>query len=120
MFAAASVKFSSVVPIEVFPLIPGSVVWERPAAVKGAPGRARRSAPLTARSVPRESEERGKTVTDQPGNNLTRTPRISRPVTTAAERDTLGKPPPSKSAPQIRPDFVGNPPRHAILHLGVT
>src|SRR5437016_9877717 len=81
MFAAASVKFSSVVPIEVFPLTPGSVVWERPAAVKGAPGRARRSAPLTARSVPRESEERGKTVTDQPGNNLTRTPRISRPVT---------------------------------------
>src|SRR5207247_1816121 len=85
MFAAASVKFSSVVPIEVFPLIPGSVVWERPAAVKGAPGRARRSAPLTARTVPRESEERGKTVTDQPGNNLTRTPRISRPVT-ATER----------------------------------
>src|SRR5437773_8002269 len=82
MFAAASVKFSSVVPIEVFPLIPGSVVLERPAAVKGAPGRARRSAPLTARTVPRESEERGKTVTDQPGNNLTRTPRISRPVTT--------------------------------------
>src|SRR5437016_9750284 len=81
MFAAASVKFSSVVPIEVFPLTPGSVVWERPAAVKGAPGRARRSAPLTARTVPRESEERGKTVTDQPGNNLTRTPRISRPVT---------------------------------------
>jgi hypothetical protein len=39
-------------------LIAGTFCLERPGAVKGAPGRARRSGPLTARTVPRESGKR--------------------------------------------------------------
>ena|ERR1017187_5379480 len=37
-----------------------------------------------------------------------------------AEATLLPGPPRSKSAPQIRPDFAGNPPRQPTLHLGAT
>jgi hypothetical protein len=43
----------------------------------------------------------------------------SRPAT-AARSEILGMLPPTKTAPQIRPDFGGNPPREAILHIGAT
>jgi hypothetical protein len=68
-----------VVPIEVFPLFPGRVVW--PGAVKGAPllGAAKRTldGEYSSKTIGQEGKDPGNT----PGNDLTRAPRISRSVT---------------------------------------
>ncbi len=53
---------SPVIPVEVFPLIPGSVVGNGTEPSRARSLLARRSGHLTARTVPRQSGKRGKTV----------------------------------------------------------
>jgi len=73
--------------------LPSRVAWNGAERSRARPHLARRSGPLTARTVPRESGKRGKILRKWPGNNLTRTPRISWSVTHGNFTGRGAKPP---------------------------